>query len=80
MVVNKIELNEEGVSELLKSQEMLSYVSQLAGKAVGALGNGYEYDTQIGKSRVNADVHAVTRKAHREALDNNTIYKAVFGC
>ena len=79
MVVKKIELNYEGVGELLKSDDMQAICSEYAQKAVMSLGNGYEYDTRVGKTRCNADVHATTKKTLRAAIDDGTIYKAVFG-
>ena len=78
MKVSKVELNSQGVQELLKSPEMVSMLSEYAQKATGSLGGGYAYDTRVGKTRANADVHATTYKTTREAIDNGTIYKAVF--
>lgn len=78
MKVSKVELNDSGVQALLKSPEMQQMLSEYAANAVQALGGGYEYDTAVGKTRCNADVHAVTYAAKRDAIDNGSIYKAVF--
>lgn len=78
MIVKKIELNNAGIMELLKSSEMQAVCAEYASNAVNSLGSGYEYDTRVGKTRCNADVHAITKKTTREAIDNGTIYKAVF--
>lgn len=78
MKVSKVELNDSGVQELLKSPEMQKMLSDYAANAVQSLGGGYSYDTRVGKTRANADVHAITYKAKRDAIDNGSIYKAVF--
>lgn len=75
----KVELNREGVRELLKSQEMMDICREYADAALGRLGGGYEVDTHTGKNRVNAEVKAVTYSAKKENHRNNTILKAVLG-
>lgn len=79
MKVTKIELNGEGIRELLKSPEMQNICQEYANKAVGRLGGGYSSSVYVGKSRVNASVHADTYKARSENAKQNTILKAVFG-
>lgn len=79
MKVDYVELNKEGVKELLQSEEMVALLSEKAANAVSRLGRGYSYDTMVGKTRANADVHALSKKARRDAIDNSTIVKAVFG-
>lgn len=78
MRVEKIELNDEGIQELMKSSEMQKICSEYASQAVGSLGSGYAYDTLVGKTRCNADVHATTHKTKKAAINDGTIYKAVF--
>ena len=78
MVVKKIELNNEGIQELLKSSELQNISNTYAANAVNKLGAGYAFDTRVGKTRCNADVHATNKRRAREAIDNGTIYKAVF--
>lgn len=75
----KIELNEEGVRELLKSPEMMTICKEYAEKAVQKLGEGYEVTTYTGKTRVNASVAAVTKEAMNQNNRENTVLKAVFG-
>lgn len=73
----RIELNSEGVRELLKSQEIAEVCRSHAQEIAGRAGAGYEVTTYTGKTRVNASVHAATDEAYRDNLKNNTLLKAV---
>lgn len=73
----RIELNSEGVRELLKSAEIMAVCRGHADRIAGRAGDGYEVTTYTGKTRVNASVHAATDKAYRDNLKNNTLLKAV---
>lgn len=73
----KVELNHDGVKELLRSPEMLAICEEYAQKAVRNLGEGYEVSTHTGSGRVNASVVATTREAIAENKANNTVLKAV---
>lgn len=73
----KVTLNKDGVRQLLRSDEMMDVCQSYASAAVSYLGDGYETSTNVGKNRVNAEVAAVSFKARRENLKNNTILKAV---
>lgn len=75
----RVELNREGVRELLRSQEMMNICSEYANNALNNLGNGYEVTTHTGSNRVNAEIAAVTYAAKSENLKTNSIVKAVFG-
>lgn len=75
----RVELNREGVRELLRSQEMMNICSEYANNALNKLGDGYEVTTHTGSNRVNAEVAAVTYAAKSENLKTNSIVKAVFG-
>ena len=75
----RFELNSSGVRELLQSPEMMSICEQHAVKAQSKLGEGYEVTTMTGKTRVNAQIAAVTYKAKKDNAKNNTILKAVKG-
>ena len=79
MAKYRIELNREGVKELLKSPEMEALCRSLAEPIAGRAGGGYEVTTRTGKTRVNASVHAATEEAYRDNLKNNTLLKAVGG-
>lgn len=73
----EIKLNQEGVRELMQSREMMAACEGYARKAAGMLGDGYEVTTHVGKTRVNAEVAAVSFKAKRENMKDNTILKAI---
>lgn len=75
----KIELNREGVRELLRSGEMMAACEEQANKACAKLGSGYKVTTKIGKTRVNASIAAESYKARKENAESNTILKALKG-
>lgn len=75
----KIELNESGVRELLRSQEMKEICEGYANKALGRLGNGHITKTVMWPERVTTTIHAESYKAKKENLENNTILKALKG-
>jgi len=79
MSKTKVVLNRDGVRELLKSEGMLQMCKQIAENAQGKLGDGYETTTHIGKNRCNASVKAVSEKAKKENMEDNTILKAIGG-
>lgn len=75
----KIVLNREGVRELLQSQAIMDICKSYADRAVAQLGDGYEVSTMVGKTRVNAEVAAVSYAAKVENSQTNSILKAVGG-
>ncbi len=75
----KIDLNISGVGELLKSPEALKICEKYANEALTKLGPGYEVTSMIGEVRCNAEVEAVSHKAKKENMENNTILKAIGG-
>lgn len=75
----RIELNHDGIRELLQSNEMKSICEEHANTAQGKLGDGYVVTTHTGKNRVNASIFAESYKAKKENLESNTILKALGG-
>lgn len=75
----KIELNSEGVRELLRSPEIMAVCREQADAALGRLGDGYEVDEYTGPNRVNVQISAVSREAIRENLESNTVLTALGG-
>ena len=73
----RIELNREGVRQLLRSEEMKAICESQANKALSRLGVGYEVTSMTGKNRVNAQIEAVSSKAKKDNLRNNSILKAL---
>lgn len=72
----KFKLDEKGVRQLLKSQEMLNICTQHANEIQQKAGEGYEVSTYVGRNRVNASVITATYEAMRDNLENNTLLKA----
>ena len=66
-----------GIQELLKSDEMKAICEEHAQEIRSRCGDGYEMDSRVGKTRVNAMVYADTVKAKRDNSKNNTILKAL---
>lgn len=79
MNVVKFEPNSAGLQELMKRPQMMAICKEYADRAVAQLGDGYIVTTYNGKTRVNASVKAETYEAKRDNLENNSIYKAVYG-
>jgi hypothetical protein len=73
----KFELNRAGVAELLKSEAMKTIINSHASAITNRAGDGYEQDSYIAGTRVVATVAAVTKKAKKDNLENNTLLKAV---
>lgn len=73
----KIILNRAGVRELLRSDEMQAVLQEQASAIKARLPDGYETNEFLGKNRWNIEVAAVTAKAKRDNLENNTLLKAV---
>lgn len=72
----KFKLNTAGVSELLKN-EMRPIVEEKAREIAERCGEGYEYDSFVGKNRCNAMVWADTSEARIDNEQNNTILGAL---
>lgn len=75
----EIELNRNGVRELLKSAEVAEMCSQIAERAASACGDGYEAQPRNYKDRTGAAVVAVSLHAKHDNSKNNTILKSLGG-
>lgn len=73
----QIELNSDGVRELLQGPAMMAECLAQAQAIAGRAGGGYTVSTYTGATRVNASVMAETPEAIRDNLKNNTLLKAV---
>lgn len=72
-----IKLNQDGIRELLRSEEMQQLVKKYADEVQERAGDGYESSVHVGPLRCRSQVKAVTHKAYRDNLKNNTLLKAV---
>ena len=77
----KIELDSAGIQALLKSQEIMGKVEDVAHRvcdvAVESSGRSYEVETTIGARRGWASVKAVDAHAYYSNLKHNTLAKAL---
>lgn len=75
----QIVLNTEGVNELLRRADTVKMISGYGQQMADKLGEGYECRTGFGAKdgRAHAWVMAVSRKAKKDNLENNTILKAM---
>ena len=73
----EVELNSEGVRELLRSPEMAGICKSHAMAIAKRAGTGYSVSVFTGVNRVNASVLTETPEAMRENLESNTLLKAV---
>lgn len=71
----RIELNSDGVRELLRSAEMLAICEEHASQIARRCGSGYSHSGYTGKGRVNASVYAETDAAVKDNLKNNTVLR-----
>ena len=73
----RVELNSDGVRELLRSPEMAAICKEQAKAIAARAGDGYSVSTYTGATRVNASVMTETPEAMRDNLENNALLKAV---
>lgn len=73
----EIELDSAGVRALLQSQEIQAACVDRIRSVHAMCGDGYETDTFIGKTRVNAMLRAATPAARVDNAENHTIEKAI---
>lgn len=69
----RIELNSEGVRELLRSDEMMAACMEAASKIQSNYGEETELNGYVGQNRVNVSVVA----SFDEASEDNSLLKAV---
>lgn len=78
--VLKIELNSEGVKELLKSQEIEGELQRQAEKIKSKVGGaGYGVSHKVLQTRAIASVYAATSEAIRAEHSENKLLKAIGG-
>lgn len=80
----EIELLDEGIQALLKSQDVMEYLSGMAdgiAQRANAMyaADGYETSTAVGRYRARAKVRAATPHAVSSNLAHNTLLKALEG-
>jgi hypothetical protein len=73
----EIELDSAGVRALLQSPEIQAVCVDRIRSVQAMCGEGYETDTFVGKTRVNAMLRAATPAAMADNAENHTIEKAI---
>lgn len=73
----KIEWNNEGFQELLKSSEMQSILGELGEQKANAAGEGYGSEVHVFSKRAVAHVFPETSDASRDNYYHNTLIKVV---
>ena len=73
----EIELNSEGVRELLRSSEMKAICESYANGIAQRACEGYEVSSSTGSVRVNAKVRPGTPHAYYSNLKHNTLLKVM---
>ena len=79
MAKARFKLNKAGVNELLRGEPMQEILKGCAEQVQQRAGDGYEVTVHVGKNRANASVHAETREAYLDTMNNNTLLKALGG-
>lgn len=79
-MLKRFELNRLGVSELMKSPEMLFIIAEKGHKVQNKVGSGYEFTSLVGRNRVNVRIETKTRKAMLDNKKRNTLLKALRNC
>lgn len=73
-----IELNSDGIQELLKEVGNTTCM-KIANNALNRCGEGYVAEKRNYPERTAAIIKPSTREGYRDNLENNTIIKAVWG-
>ncbi len=80
----RIELNHEGIRELLMSQPIADECEKAANKIASAAGDGFEVlparQMGFGGGRVGYAVHAESYEAKKAEAEDKTLSKAVSSC
>ena len=73
----KIELNRSGVGQLLKSQEVKSFIKDEADRRAAGLGKGYATDSKTLQTRAVSSIYTESYEAMKDNAENNSLLKAV---
>lgn len=73
----EIELNSEGIKELLKSEDMQSILSQYGADKARMAGTGYASEVHVFKRRAVVNIFPDTAEANKDNMENNTLLKVI---
>lgn len=71
-------MNKTGVSELMKSSEMQAVLNGYGNRILQIAGSGHKMESKTTKKRGKVSIKAVSRKAIKDNLENNTLVKALY--
>lgn len=74
-----VKLNTNGVRQLLKSSELRDGLLNTANNIAVRAGDGYECDVKYMNTRVISSVYTQSTQAYHDAINNNSLLKAVQG-
>lgn len=73
----EIELLTDNISGLLRSEDVISYMQELAEEIKGRCSGSYEIDTFKGSNRANVSIYTTDRKTFGKNLKDNELLKAL---
>lgn len=73
----RIELNHNGIRELLRSRAVLRDLTRRAHNIAAAAGPGHEVDSEVGPRRARADVRTATFEAMEAEATNRNLTRAI---
>lgn len=73
----KVEMNDAGAQELLRSREVEADLLRRARRIASAAGQGYEADSSVGSVRARATVWTNTIEARRDEATNHSLVRAL---
>ena len=77
--IEKIKFHDDGFVDVLKSEGVRNLITELTTQRFGMCGEGYEMAVDEIRTRVAGEIRAVTRKAKKDNIENNTLAKLVGG-
>jgi hypothetical protein len=73
----KIELNNKGIIDLFKSDEVVNWLDDVGKKVASAAGTGYAVDAHKAGFTAIANVYADTKESARKEYKENNLIKAI---
>lgn len=73
----RVEINYEGIGQLLRGEEIRNMVAEIAGRAANEAGPGYAHREHDSGQRYVANIYPETEEAWKDNLQNNTLLKVL---
>lgn len=77
MAKSKIEINSTGITSLLKSQEIQTFLQEKAQDIASRCAGAYETDIYVGKTRANSSIITRDAATFRKNLKDNELLRAL---